>query len=100
LQVDSVLELVQVCWVCHGQFVLSRHKARPRCRHRRQMVGVLQCLLIHKGVGKRMVVDRQKVKTRSESNRYRRAGRFKVRAGRKVVQSPTVVRTGKTSKRE
>ena len=32
-----------------------------------------------KGVGKRMVVDRQKVKTSSES-RYRVAGRIEVRA--------------------
>ena len=36
-----------------------------------------------KGVGKRMVVDRQKVKTSSES---RMAGRLEVRAGRMVRQ--------------
>ena len=52
-----------------------------------QMVGVIQCLLIHKGVGKRMVMYRQKVKTSSESNRYQRAGRFKVRAGRMIRQA-------------
>jgi hypothetical protein len=37
-----------------------------------------------KGVSKRMVVYRQKFKASSESNRYRRAGRFKVRAGRMI----------------
>ena len=47
----------------------------------------LRCLLIQKGVGKRMVVDRQKVKTSSESSRYRRAGRLEVRAGRMVRQA-------------
>ena len=34
-----------------------------------------------------MVVDRQKLKTRSESRRYRVAGKLEVRAGRRV-QSP------------
>jgi hypothetical protein len=34
-----------------------------------------------------MVMDRQKNKTRSESRRYRVAGRLKVRAGRKVWQA-------------
>ena len=57
-----------------------------------------------KRVGKRMVVDRQKGKTRSESRRYRVAGRLKVRqaqgqAGRYGVQK-TRVKIGRTSKRE
>ena len=34
----------------------------------------LRCLFFQKGVGKRMVVYRQKVKTSSESTRYRRSG--------------------------
>ena len=54
-------------------------KARPRCRPRRQMVGVLM-FINPKGVGQRMVVDRQKVKTRSESRRYRVADRLMVKA--------------------
>ena len=51
-------------------------------------------------------MDRQKVKTRSESRRYRVAGRFKVRAGRLVRQVGTESRkqardkTRRTSKRE
>ena len=36
-----------------------------------------------------MVVDRQKVKTRSESRRYRVAGWLEVRAGRLVRQVGT-----------
>ena len=36
-----------------------------------------------------MVVDRQKVKTRSESRRYRVAGRLEVRAGRLDRQAGT-----------
>ena len=48
-----------------------------------------------KGVGKRMVVDRQKVINRSESRRYRVAGRLKVRAGRMVRKAGTETRTGK-----
>jgi hypothetical protein len=53
-----------------------------------------------------MVVDRQKVKTSSESKRYSVAGRLKVRAGRKVSQVGTEsrkqprVKTGRTCKRE
>ena len=43
-----------------------------------------------------MVVDRKKVKSSSEFKRYQIAGRFKVRAGRKVVQSQAGVKTGKT----
>ena len=39
-----------------------------------------------KGIGKRMVMDRQKVKTSSEFQRYRMAGRLKVMAGRNGVQ--------------
>ena len=52
-----------------------------------------------------MVVDRQKVKTRSESRRYRVAGRLEVRAGRMVRQAGTEsikqarVKTGRTSKK-
>jgi hypothetical protein len=54
----------------------------------------------------RMVVDRQKVKTSSESRRYSVAGRLEVRAGRMVRQAGTEsrkearVKTGRTSKRE
>ena len=40
-----------------------------------------------KGVGKRMVMDRKKVKTCSEFRRYRRAGRLEVRTGRMVRQA-------------
>jgi hypothetical protein len=36
-----------------------------------------------------MVMDRQKVKTSSESRRYRAAGRLEVRAGRMVKQAGT-----------
>ena len=36
-----------------------------------------------------MVVDRQKVKTRSESRRYRVADRLEVKAGRMVRQAGT-----------
>jgi hypothetical protein len=45
-----------------------------------------------------MVMDRHKVKTRSESRRYRVAGRLEVRAGRLVRQAGTASR--RTSKRE
>jgi hypothetical protein len=38
-----------------------------------------------KGVGKRMVVDGSKVKTSSESRRYRVADRLGVKAGRIVM---------------
>ena len=38
------------------------------------------------GEVKSMVVDRQKVKTSSESKRYQRAGRIKVSAGRMIRQ--------------
>ena len=40
-----------------------------------------------KGVVKRMVMDRQKVKTSSEFQRYRMAGRLEVSAGRMVRQA-------------
>jgi hypothetical protein len=59
-----------------------------------------------KGVGKRMVVDRQKVKTGSESRRYCVADGLKVRAGKMVRQVGTEsrkqarVKTGRNSKRE
>jgi hypothetical protein len=53
-----------------------------------------------KGIDKRMVVDRQKVKTSSESRRYRLAGRLEVRAGRMVRQAGTVQKTGKGQNRE
>ena len=42
-----------------------------------------------KGVGKRMVVDRSKVKPSSESRRYRVADRLEVKAGRIVMQVGT-----------
>ena len=29
---DGVMQLALVCWVSHGQFVLSGLKVRPRCR--------------------------------------------------------------------
>jgi hypothetical protein len=44
-----------------------------------------------KGVGKRIVVDRQKFKTRSETRRYRVGDKLVVKAGRRSgrqVQSP------------
>ena len=52
-----------------------------------------------------MVVDRQKIKTRSESRRYRVVGRLEVRAGRLVRQAGSESRqarvtTGRTSKTE
>ena len=53
-----------------------------------------------KGLGKRMVEARQKVITRSESRRYRVAGRLEVRAGRMVRQAGTECRTGKGQHRE
>ena len=62
------------------------------------------CVLVPKGVGIRIVVDRQKAKTRSESRRYRVAGRLEVRASRLVRQAGTEsrkqarVKTGRTSK--
>jgi hypothetical protein len=60
----------------------------------------LRCLIYPKGIGKRMVVDRQKVLTRSESRRYRVAGRLQVRAGRMVRQAGTESRSGKGQNRE
>jgi hypothetical protein len=60
----------------------------------------LRCLIIQKGVGKRMVVDTQKVKTSSESRRYRVAERLEVKAGRMVRQTGTESRTGKGQNRE
>ena len=51
-----------------------------------------------KGVGKRMVVDRLKVKTRSESRRYRVADRLEVKAGRMVRQAGTESRNRQGSK--
>jgi hypothetical protein len=50
-----------------------------------------------KGLGKRMVVDRQQVKTSSESRRYSVAGRLEVRAGRMVRQAGTVWQAGSRS---
>ena len=47
-----------------------------------------------------MVVNRQKVKTRSESRRYRVADRLVVMAGRMVRQVGTKSRTGKGQNRE
>ena len=45
-----------------------------------------------------MVMDRQKVKTSSESRRYRVAGRLDIKAGRYRVQKQARVKTGRTSK--
>ena len=45
-----------------------------------------------------MVVDRQKVKTSSESRRYRVASRLKVKAGRIVRQAGTESRIWQESK--
>ena len=62
-------------------------------------------MIIHpKEVGKRMVMDRQKVKTRSESRRYnvadkaRGQGRQNGQAGRYRVQKQATVKTGRTKK--
>jgi hypothetical protein len=51
-----------------------------------------------KGVGKRMVGDRHKVKTRSESRRYRVADGLVVKAGRMVRQVGTMSRNRQGSK--
>jgi hypothetical protein len=51
-----------------------------------------------KGVGKTIVVDRPKVKTRSESRRYRVADRLVVKAGRMVRQAGTESRNSQGSK--
>ena len=56
----------------------------------------LRCLLIQKGVGKRMVVVRQKVKTRSESRRYR--DRLVVKKGGMVRQAGKKSRNRQGSK--
>jgi hypothetical protein len=48
-----------------------------------------------KRVGKRMVVDRQKVKTRSESRRYRVADRLVVRAAEWSGRREQTSETGK-----
>ena len=45
-----------------------------------------------------MVMDRQKVKTSSESRRYRVAGRLEVKAGRMVRQAGTESRNRQRSK--
>jgi predicted DNA-binding protein (UPF0251 family) len=58
----------------------------------------LRCLIIQKGVGKRMVVDRQMVKTSSESRRSRVADRLVVKAGRMVRQAGTESRNRQGSK--
>jgi hypothetical protein len=55
------------------------------------------------GADKRMVVDRQKIITRSESRRYRVACRLEVRAGSMVMLAGSEsrqarVKTGRTSK--
>ena len=49
------------------------------------------------GAGKKMVVDRQKIITRSESRRYRVAGRLEVRA---VSMVRFRVKAGKGQNRE
>ena len=48
---------------------LSRHKVKPRCRHRRQMVGVLQCLIFQRG---RQENGRVQAKGQNQFNRCRR----------------------------
>ena len=48
-------------------------------------------LINPKGVGKRMVVDRQKVKTSSEFRRYRRAGRRNGQVGGLGVQKTSKI---------
>ena len=53
-----------------------------------------------KGVGKRMVVARQKVKTGSESMRFRVADRLVVKEGRMVRQAGTISKTGKGQNQE
>jgi hypothetical protein len=58
----------------------------------------LRCLIIQKGVGKRMVVDRQKVKTSSESRRYIVADRLVVKVDRMVRQVCTESRNRQGSK--
>jgi hypothetical protein len=58
----------------------------------------LRCLVIQKGVGKRVVVHRQKVKTSSASRRYRVADRLEVKAGRMVRQAGTESRNRQRSK--
>ena len=58
----------------------------------------LRGLLIQKGVGKRKVVDRQKVKTSSEFGRYRVACMLEVKAGRMVRQAGTDSRNRQGSK--
>jgi hypothetical protein len=56
--------------------------------------------IIIQGVGKRRVVDRHKIKTRSESRRYRVAGALEVRAGRNGQAGGFRVQTGKGLNRE
>ena len=58
------------------------------------MVGVLQCLLIQRGRQE----NGKKVKTRSESRRYRVADRLWVKAGRMVRQAGTKSRNRQGSK--
>ena len=53
-----------------------------------------------KGVGKIMVMDRQKVKTSSEFQRYRMAGRLEVRQVEMESRKQAKVKTGRISKRE
>ena len=53
-----------------------------------------------KGAGKRMVVDRQKVKTRSGVQEVQSGRQVMVKAGRMVRQAGTESRTGKGQNQE
>ena len=64
----------------------------------READGLSLIYFIPKEVGKRMVVDRQKVKTSSESRSYSVAGRLEVRADRMVRQVGTESRNKERSK--
>jgi hypothetical protein len=60
-------------------------RIRPRCIHGRQIVQFSDYLLETQGrqrTGKGQVEGRQRFVIRSESGRYRTAGRFGFRAGR------------------
>jgi hypothetical protein len=66
----------------------TRHKAQGKTQMQTQEADgwSLTMFINPKGLGKRLVVYRQKVKTSSESSRYQPAGRFNVRVGRRIRQ--------------
>ena len=67
---------------------ISRHKVRPKCRHRRQMVGVLQCLLIQIGRQENGCGQAKRSKPdQSPESEYRVTDRLVVKAGRMVRQA-------------